>query len=79
MARMNVTGSAYRVPRRKAEIARDNRWQKTAKLTTKKDLESKKRGLEGKGMEESRGRDQKTIAEEENPESLEPGKAGGEK
>lgn len=42
MARINTTGSAYRVPRRKSEIARDEKWLKTAKLTAKKRRESKK-------------------------------------
>ncbi len=42
MARINTTGSAYRVARRKSEIARDEKWQKTAKLTAKKSQELKK-------------------------------------
>jgi hypothetical protein len=63
MAKINVTGSAYRVPRGKAEIARDRKWQKTAKLTSKKSQESKK------------GRDQHKISEAENSGSLVPGKA----
>ena len=42
MAKINVTGSAYRVARGKAEIAREAKWQKSAKLATKKRLESKK-------------------------------------
>ena len=42
MARINTTGSAYRVARRKAEIARDEKWLKTAKLTAKKNQELKK-------------------------------------
>jgi hypothetical protein len=41
MPKMNVRASAYQVPRGKAEIARAAKWQKTAKLTTKKNLESK--------------------------------------
>jgi hypothetical protein len=41
MARINATGSAYRVKRGKAEIAREAKWQKSAKLATKKRLESK--------------------------------------
>ena len=53
MAKINVTASAYRVARGKGEMARDNKWQKTAKLTTKKDRELKKGELEGKGIEES--------------------------
>ena len=43
MARINTTGSAYRVARRKSEIARDAKWLKTAKLTAKKNQELKKR------------------------------------
>jgi hypothetical protein len=42
MTRINTTGSAYRVARRKSEIARDEKWQKTAKLTAKKSQELKK-------------------------------------
>jgi hypothetical protein len=42
MTRINTTGSAYRVARRKSEIARDEKWLKTAKLTAKKSQESKK-------------------------------------
>jgi len=42
MARINTTGSAYRVARRKSEIARDAKWLKTAKLTAKKNQELKK-------------------------------------
>ena len=51
MARINTTGSAYRVPRRKSEIARDERWLKTAKLTAKKSQESKKRKPVEKSIE----------------------------
>ncbi|MGZ5556014.1 MAG: hypothetical protein ACXW3H_09910 [Candidatus Aminicenantales bacterium] len=51
MARINTTGSAYRVARRKSEIARDEKWLKTAKLTAKKSQESKKRELEEKSSE----------------------------
>ena len=43
MARINSTGSAYRVTRGKAEIAREAKWQKSAKLATKKRLEAKTR------------------------------------
>jgi len=42
MPKLNTTASAYRVTKGKAEIAREAKWQKTAKLTTKKRLESKK-------------------------------------
>ena len=75
MAKINVTGSAYRVPRGKAEMARDRKWQKTAKLTSKKSQESKKREPAGTGVDGSGGRDPNKISEAENPGSLEPGKA----
>ena len=42
MAKINLTASVYRVARGKAEIAREEKWQKSAKLTTKKRLELKK-------------------------------------
>ena len=51
MARINTTGSAYRVARRKAEIARDEKWLRTAKLTAKKNQELKKPKPAGKGIE----------------------------
>ncbi len=51
MARINTTGSAYRVARRKSEIARDEKWQKTAKLTAKKSQEAKKLKPEEKSVE----------------------------
>ena len=77
MAKINVRGSAYRVARGKAEIARDKKWQKTAKLTTKKSQESKKREPAGteKGIEESGGRDQKKNPGAEDPGSLGQGKS----
>jgi hypothetical protein len=53
MAKINVRGSAYRVARGKGEMARDKKWQKTAKLTTKKDRELKKGEPAEKGIEES--------------------------
>ena len=55
MAKMSVRASAYRVTRGKAEIAREAKWQKTAKLATKKRLEMKKRGPAEKGVEGSSG------------------------
>ena len=55
MAKMNVGASTYRVARGKAEIAREAKWQKTAKLATKKRLEMKKRAPAEKGIEESSG------------------------
>ncbi|GEM_PF-6760924 len=76
MAKLNVTGSAYRVPRGKAEIARAAKWQKTARLTTKKNLESKKHEPAGKSVEESAGRDQNIAPAAKNPESIDQGKAG---
>jgi hypothetical protein len=42
MARINMTGSAYRVPKRKSEIARDEKWLRAAKLTAKKSREARK-------------------------------------
>jgi hypothetical protein len=75
MAKINVTGSAYRVPRGKAEMARDKKWQRTAKLTTKKDLESKKHEPAGKSVEESGGRDKDKTPGAKDPGSLGQGKA----
>jgi len=75
MAKINVTGSAYRVARGKAEIARDAKWLKTAKLTAKKSQELKKREPAGKGIEESGGRDQNKTPGAKDPESLDQGKA----
>jgi len=69
MAKINVTGSAYRVARGKAEMARDKKWQKTAKLTTKKDRELKKGELVGKGIEESEVRNPIIIPVAEDPGS----------
>ncbi len=67
MPKMNVRASLYRVPRGKAEIARAAKWQKTAKLTTKKNLESKKPQPEEKAPEGSGGQDPKKTPEAENP------------
>jgi len=75
MAKLNMTGSAYRVPRGKAEIARAAKWQKTAKLTTKKNLESKKHEPAGKSVEESAGRDQNITPEAKGVESIDQDKA----
>lgn len=55
MAKMGLRASTYRVARGKAEIAREAKWQKTAKLATKKNLEMKKRGPSEKGIEGSSG------------------------
>jgi hypothetical protein len=75
MAKINLTASAYRVARGKAEIAREAKWQKTAKLTTKKRLESKKREPAEKGTEGSGGRDRNIAPGAEDPKSLGQGKA----
>ena len=75
MAKINVTGSAYRVAKGKAEIARDVKWLKTAKLTTKKSQESKKREPAGKGIDGSGGRDQNKTPGAEDSVSLAKGKA----
>jgi hypothetical protein len=75
MAKINVTGSAYRVARGKGEMARDNKWQKTAKLTTKKDRELKKGELAGKGIEEIDERDPKATTAAPDPGSSVQGKA----
>ena len=70
MAKINVTASAYRVARGKGEMARDKKWQKTAKLTSKKNQELKKREPAGKGIEEGGGRDPNKTPGTEDPESL---------
>jgi len=75
MAKINVTGSAYRVPRGKAEMARDKKWQKTAKLTSKKILELKKGEPAGKGIEESEVRNPTVTPAAEGPGSSVQGKA----
>jgi hypothetical protein len=75
MAKINVKASAYRVARGKGEIARDGKWLKTAKLTTKKSLELMKRKPAEKGIEESGRRDQNIIPGAEDSESLAKDKA----
>jgi hypothetical protein len=75
MAKINLTASTYRVARGKAEIARQEKWQKTAKLKTKKSRELKKREPAGKGIEGSGGRDQNQTPEAEDPKNLDQGKA----
>jgi hypothetical protein len=75
MAKINLTASAYRVMRRKAEIAREEKWLKAAKLTTKKSQELKKREPAGKGIDGSGGRDQNKTPGAEDPESLDQGKS----
>lgn len=69
MPKMNLRASVYRVPRGKAEIARAAKWQKTAKLTTKKSLESKKPRPEEKGLEGSGSQHPNKTPEAEDPES----------
>lgn len=75
MAKINLRASAYRVARGKAEIAREEKWLKAAKLTTKKNQELKKRKPAAKGIDGSGGRDQNKTPGAEDPESLDQGKA----
>jgi hypothetical protein len=75
MAKINVTASAYRVARGKGEMARDNKWQKTAKLTSKKSLELKKREPAEKSIEESEVRNPTITPAAEGPGSSVQGKA----
>lgn len=77
MPKINLTASVYRVPRGKAEIARAAKWQKTAKLTTQKRLESKKPKPEEKGLEGSGSQDGNAIPETEDPKILGQSKATG--
>ncbi len=74
MPKVNLTASVYRVPRGKAEIAREAKWQKTAKLTTKKRLESKEREPAEKAGEGSGGPNRTKAPGAEDPESS--GQAG---
>jgi len=69
MAKINVTGSAYRVARGKGEMARDNKWQKTAKLTSKKSLELKKGEPAGKSIEKIEVRNPTVTTAAEGPGS----------
>ena len=75
MAKLNLTASAYRVARGKAEIAREAKWQKTAKLTTKKRLESKKPEPAEKAIEGSGDPNRQMAPEAEDPRSPLQGKA----
>jgi hypothetical protein len=75
MAKINLRASAYRVARGKAEIAREGKWLKTAKLTAKKNQEMKKQKPVGKSIDGSGGRDQNKTPGAEDPESLDQGKA----
>ena len=77
MAKLSLKASAYRVARGKAEIAREAKWQKTAKLATKQRLELKKPKPEEKGNKESGDPNQNMTPGAEGPESLSPGKATG--
>lgn len=71
MAKMSLRASAYRVAKGKAEIAREEKWQKTAKLATKKrrDLENRKPAEKGNEGSEGRDRNITTGAEEPKPEA----------
>lgn len=75
MAKLNLTASVYRVPRGKAEIAREAKWQKTAKLTTKKRLESQMPKPEEKSIEGSGGPNRPTAPGPDDPESSSQGQA----
>jgi hypothetical protein len=75
MAKLNVTASAYRVARGKAEIAREAKWQKTAKLTTKKRLESQMPKPEEKAVEGSGGPNQPIAPRADDPKSSSQGQA----
>lgn len=68
MPKLNVGASAYQVRRGKAEIARAAKWQKTAKLTTKKNLESKMPKPDEKGPEEGGSQDSKKTPETADPD-----------
>lgn len=75
MPKINLTASLYRVPRRKAEIAREAKWQKTAKLTTKKRLESQLPKPEEKAVEGSGGPDRPAAPGPDDPKSSSQGQA----
>ncbi len=75
MARINLTASSYRVARGKAEIARDAKWLKKAKLTTKKGRELRKPEPSGKGIDGSGGQDQNITPGAEDREGLDKSKA----
>ena len=54
MAKLSLTASAYRVARGKAEIAREAKWQKTAKLDDEEapgieEAQAGRKGIEGSG------------------------------
>jgi hypothetical protein len=69
MPKLNLTASAYRVARRKGEIAREAKWQKTAKLTSKKSLESRTPKPEEKVSEGRNDPNRPTAPEAEDPGS----------
>lgn len=75
MAKISLKASAYRVARRKSEIARDEKWLKMSRLRTKESQELKKREPEGKAIDGSGGRDQDKNPGAEDPGSLDQGKA----
>jgi hypothetical protein len=67
MARLNLTASAYRIARRRSEIAREEKWRKTADVVTKKRLEEKKRRPAEPGIEGSGGPSRDDAAGAEDP------------
>jgi hypothetical protein len=69
MPKINLTASLYRVPRGKAEIAREAKWQKTAKLTTKKRQESQLPKPEEKAIEGSGGPNKPIAPGPDDPQS----------
>ena len=75
MAKLNLKASAYRVARGKAEIARELRWQRTAKQATKSRLEGKKGKPAEKGIEGSGGPNREDAAGTEDPKSSSQSKA----
>lgn len=75
MAKINLTASVYRLARGKAEIAREAKWQKSAKLTSKKRLESKMPKPGEKAIEGSSGPNQQMAPEAEDPRNPLQGKA----
>ena len=74
MPKLNLTASAYRVARGKAEMAREAKWQRTAKLTTKKRLESKKPEPAEKAIEGSGGPNRQTAPGADDPKSSSQGR-----
>jgi hypothetical protein len=75
MAKINLTGSSYRVAKGKAELAREEKWLKKSQLTTKINQELKKRKPAEKDIDQSGGRDQNKTPGAEDSGSLDQGKA----